>query len=785
MKILILTVLGILVMLSFTASETKTNPIISIPETYNLINGTGNFPIAKPGCNTTCGDLIVPYPFGIGHNSNCSIDKGFDIYCNTSYDPPKAFFTETGKNVWIKLISDSTLRTSNLVASRCYYPDGTTSSNSSGNSISYNFNNWPYTFSKVNKFTVIGCNDYAWLTSRTKSNEASVSTGCMVFCPNATSVNISSDECSGNGCCRSSIPQDISYYFTQVNNLSGVNQTDSERCTHAFVGEENTFKYNGSASYLSDPSYPKNISDNVPVVLDWAIGSVGCAEANATDGYACQSNSTCVDSVRKSGGYRCQCNEGFQGNPYLSPGCQDIDECEELEKHSCYGVCKNTPGNYTCSCKKGYFGDPKVPNGCKHKPFVQTLLFKLGIGLALPAIVIGLLLLFFMSRKRKLVKLRERYYDQNGGALLKEKLKTKGGIGVGSVNIFRIEELEDATDNFSESRVLGRGGNGTVYKGTLSDKRLVAIKKSQRVDQGQREEFINEMVILTQINHTNVVQLIGFCLEADIPLLAYEYVPNDTLHRHIHNRTNGTRRLSWDDRLRIAHESAGALAYLHTDARMSIIHRDVKSTNILLDENYTAKIADFGASRLVPLGHDEVVTLVQGTFGYLDPEYFHSGELTDKSDVYSFGVVLAELLTGQQPLSIERCLKERNLATYFVKAVKENTLLDIVERGVVKEASDEQLQATSGLVCRCLNQVGVNRPNMKEVTMELDRLRKLGTHTNWVSEDNYNETSSLMIEMEPTDFYTIPLMPKSSDTFGDSSITSEMQDMMLQLKSAR
>ena len=226
-------------------------------------------------------------------------------------------------------------------------------------------------------------------------------------------------------------------------------------------------------------------------------------------------------------------------------------------------------------------------------------------------------------------------------------------------------------------------------------------------------------------------------------------------------------RLSWVNRLRIAHESAGALAYLHTNVRMTIIHRDVKSTNILLDENYTAKIADFGASRLVPLGHDQVTTLVQGTFGYLDPEYFHTGQLTDKSDVYSFGVVLAELITGQRPLNMERCLEDRNLATYFVKAKKEDRLHEILDRQIVEEATDEQLKLACDLVYRCLNQVGGNRPSMKEVTMELESLRKHDKHP-WIYQESYNETSNLMGECEEHELYIVPF-----GEYGSSSIETE------------
>ncbi|KAF5785615.1 putative protein kinase RLK-Pelle-WAK family [Helianthus annuus] len=173
--------------------------------------------------------------------------------------------------------------------------------------------------------------------------------------------------------------------------------------------------------------------------------------------------------------------------------------------------------------------------------------------------------------------------------------------------------------------------------------------------------------------------------------------------------------LSWENRLRIAIEAAGALGYLHSQATTPIIHRDVKSTNILLDHNFTTKISDFGASRLVPLDHDEVTTLVQGTLGYLDPEYIYTSQLTDKSDVYSFGVVLAELIIGQKPLCADRTNEDKNLATYFVKAVKENQLFEIVEPRLLREGTLEQLQLSGDLVKRCLNLHGKDRPTMKEV----------------------------------------------------------------------
>ncbi|KAJ0751887.1 putative protein kinase RLK-Pelle-WAK family [Helianthus annuus] len=305
-----------------------------------------------------------------------------------------------------------------------------------------------------------------------------------------------------------------------------------------------------------------------------------------------------------------------------------------------------------------------------------------------------------MSKKRKQLMLKQKFFQQNGALLLEDKLKN----GVGSINIFRAEEIEKATTDFADYMIIGRGGYGTVYKGVLPDNRVVAIKRSRISDESQMELFINEILIPGRINHRNVRQ---------------------SLSSPSYN--SSTRRVSWDSRLRIAHESAGALAYLHSDATMTIIHRDVKSANILLDENYTAKVADFGCSKSLQLEVDDpVTTLVQGTLGYLDPEYFHTSQLTEKSDVYSFGVVLAELIIGSKPISMERPQEERNLAAYFLIAEREDRLIEIIDPHVFEEAAtDEQLEAACSLACRCLHMEGKKRPSMKEVTMELERIRKI------------------------------------------------------------
>ena len=290
------------------------------------------------------------------------------------------------------------------------------------------------------------------------------------------------------------------------------------------------------------------------------------------------------------------------------------------------------------------------------------------------------------------------------------------------LHIFTSNEVDKATNNFSDDNIVGRGGFGTVYKGILSNQVVVAIKKAQRVDRTQMEQFVNELIILSQANHKNVVQLLGCCLETEVPLLVYEFITNGALFHHLHNTLAP---MSWEKRLNIAVETASALAYLHLAANIPIIHRDVKSSNILLDKNFTAKVSDFGASRPIPYNQTHVTTLVQGTLGYMDPEYFQTSQLTEKSDVYSFGVVLIELLTRKKPIMDGVMEDVRSLALQFSILFHQNKLLDIVDLEVAEEAGMRHVETIAKLALRCLRLKGEERPRMIDVAIELEALRRL------------------------------------------------------------
>jgi serine/threonine protein kinase len=368
-----------------------------------------------------------------------------------------------------------------------------------------------------------------------------------------------------------------------------------------------------------------------------------------------------------------------------------------------------------------------------------------------------------VHEKRKLTSVKEKYFQQYGGRLLLEEMRCNHG---NAFTVFTEKELKEATNNFHEANLLGQGGNGAVYKGTLKSSEEVAIKKCKTIDERNKKEFGKEILILSEINHKNIVRILGCCLEVEIPILVYEFIPNGTLFDLIHSAS----RISLSIRLRLAQEAAEALAYLHSWASPPIVHCDVKSANILLGENYVAKVSDFGASALAPSDENQFLTLVQGTRGYLDPQCVQTGQLTIKSDVYSFGVVLLELLTRKKPFYLEGP-EEICLSLSFLTSMKENKLYDILDEQIFDDENMHLIKGVAELARECLNMEGERRPEMREVAERLDKLRKTMKHP--LGQGDSDEIENLHFE------------PSSNLELGMTSYRSLEKKAMLVMEAGR
>ncbi|KAL9233497.1 hypothetical protein vseg_008487 [Gypsophila vaccaria] len=543
--------------------------------------------------------------------------------------------------------------------------------------------------------------------------------------------------------CLTDLPYSLSVYSVNFTRSGSI-------CSYPFMVD---------ADYLQnfDLSQPQNsvwrIGKNgsrVPVVLDWGYEYL---PGSSSDG----DNPNCAAVFSNGGNYKCLCppGQGLGGNAYLPNGCQYVSECAK-----CKGDCYVDEDDYTqIFC---------VPSN-KSRAHLLGVVIGLTVGIGSLILALAGYWLWHYLKRRKDIKQRAQNFKRNGGLLLRQQMSSSDGV-VEKAKIFTVSELEVATDNFNRNRILGQGGQGTVYKGMLADGKIIAVKKSKKVDETQLAPFINEVVVLSQINHRNVVRLLGCCLETEVPLLVYEFIPNGTLSEHIHYPSDDFR-ISWQMRLQIAAESAGAIAYLHSSCSTPIYHRDIKSSNILLDEKYRAKVSDFGTSRTIMIDQTHLTTQVAGTFGYLDPEYFQSNQFTEKSDVYSFGVVLVELLTSRRPIAPDKSKEWRSLATEFLHMIENSRLLEILDAEVVKEAKMEDLFVVANLAKECLNLSGRQRPTMKQVAIVLEGLRSgnvvLPTQQTFAE---WNQVSNADVsEIETAPFSSSTFSSHYDDSFTDAA----------------
>ncbi|ESR34673.1 hypothetical protein CICLE_v10004630mg [Citrus x clementina] len=548
---------------------------------------------AKPRCPNRCGDVEIPYPFGT--KRGCFLNKDFLITCNDTFNPPKPFLGESNIHV-VNISIDGHLNVLQYTAKDCY--------NAKGYSVDSNVPSITlsnFTVSNTeNRFVVIGCDSYAYVRGYLGENRYRA--GCMSLCDSFDFVTNGS--CVGIGCCQIEIPTGlkgldvVAHSYNNHTNVSSFNP-----CTYAFVVDQSQFHF--ASNYLEAGGIPEQL----PIVLDWEITTnETCEEAKV-----CGLNASCdkpKDNNNTSSGYHCKCNKGYEGNPYLSDGCQDINECEDPSLNNCTHTCDNIPGSYTCRCRKGFHGDGR---------------------------------------------------------------KDGGGCTPNQYTVIKVA-------------------------------------------------------------------------------LVYEFVGNGTLFEHIHKNGN----LSWERRLRIAAETAGVLSYLHSETNVPIIHRDVKSANILLDENYTPKVSDFGASKLVP------IDAIQN--------------YTDKSDVYSFGVVLVELLTGKMALLSDKPEEERSLAMNFLSSLKQNRLLEILDNRIVNDGNKQQLKVVAELAARCINVRGEERPTMKEVALELQGRLSLMSNGQYYLRDNVESNGAQETEYFTSTFY------ECRDGIGSHTTPTDGYDSMQQLE---
>nr|GMD53078.1 putative wall-associated receptor kinase-like 16 [Ipomoea batatas] len=509
--------------------------------THTAATSKTNYPIAKPNCVDHCGNVSIPFPFGL--TPDCYLNEDFLINCSTSTNGSRKPLLRQSNIDIITISVEGQLSAMNLVARTCDKDDLSAW-------VSFSLSKF-YINQTANKFVAVGCNTIAIISG--EEGEKSYQTGCIASCNRFQDVV--NGNCNGIGCCQTTdMPILSSSVNLKLQNMTRnqyiVEEDDAVYCSYAFVVKKDEFNF--SSNMLTK----KWQGEKLPLVIDWMVSKDKCNSSSV-----CKGNTTCENYPGPDGGYRCYCNKGYQGNPYLHPGCLDIDECGDDGQNNCTSknaTCLNTLGGYNCTCKEGYIGDGKVgcqlpikdeckdngkgchsssrvnmisldideckgKNNCSKNSICinteggyecscmkgyhgdgmgalgctvissnhQSIGLVLGIALGTIALLITVFCVYLGYRRRKSILIKEKFFMENGGLILQQKI-AKGSASSGTTRIFTTEDLKRATNNYDQTRIIGQGGFGIVYKGHLLDGQIIAVKKAKMMDPTQVEQFINE-----------------------------------------------------------------------------------------------------------------------------------------------------------------------------------------------------------------------------------------------------------------------------------------------------
>uniref|UniRef100_M8BYF6 Wall-associated receptor kinase 3 n=1 Tax=Aegilops tauschii TaxID=37682 RepID=M8BYF6_AEGTA len=699
----------------------------------------GEAATSRSNCTTHCGNISIPYPFGV--EPGCYHDSGFNLTRNQSYSPPQLFLGDGTVQVLDIDLPNGTVRINSKPLEILYGDNGKVSRRTwRAGGLGYAADG-PYFVAGAgrNNLVALGCNFQVVLLGENNNLVSS----CSPFCPGTGYKD--TDTCSGITCCQATILEGrasygllvqrvgFGYYRSWLNvlimesdYLLNVTDYSYDQYTVPSMAGRSTAPYvipMGchlpaaviTASVLTTPQILIKV-----LFMVMRINGITAVIQIIKIGVATRSTSSLHQELSdlnlESLHHAISTNVIIQTSIHVTAIAETHTEdmiasallaswamfLHQMDVKTLTNV--NTRKHIHVMESESICLGHSIA-GVKMLPEINDFVFSsmipyftgLGVGLVASGSSIILLLVLaapFIARKMKLNRannLKRRLFKQNHGLLLQQLISQKTDFG--ERMIIPLLDLEKATNNFDRTREAGGGGHGVVYKGIL-DLQVVAIKKSKIVVQREIDDFINEVAILSQINHRNVVKLIGCCLETEVPLLVYEFISNGTLDQHLH--VEGPISLSWDDRIRIALDVSRALSYLHSAASMPIYHRDIKSSNILLDDNLTAKVSDFGASRYIPIDKTGVTTAVQGTI---------------------------ELLTRKKPcLYLSGGNDGVGLVSHFVSLVAEGNLDEIIDPQLIEEENGE-VQEVATLAAMCIKLKGEEQPTMREAEMKLEILR--------------------------------------------------------------